>query len=382
MGKQYISTVSASNAHDLDILGLEITNKYTITVSSDGYAKFWDNSQDELQDPNSLVKQYLIEKMGIHHVASYQNILPNSNIRIVILAFGCFDGTIRLKYYINDDLDSLQDVKCPELGSSTYWCPSFYKDPESRQDYFVVTRPSGNVSVLNLNISAAEEKISILLESHGNLGTEEMSFPNSLAVSKTSSKKVAVGYTNGDVLLYDLTTLKPIYTFPSTDLQSSTKSSSSIARALEFSPGGRLLAVSRDNQSAGSITLYDVDYGENVGSLTTASHSAKTAIGGFAHEGWIMGLSFNEEGNMLASGGFDKCVRIWDLDSREREATIQISVSDLENPNENDMDNSIVSGVKFIKKNIRGGLGGDKNDGICIISFDRGVRWYREAGGI
>lgn len=60
MGKQYISTASASDAHKLDILGLSVTDRYTITVSSDGYANFWDNKKYELQEPNEIVvKQFV-----------------------------------------------------------------------------------------------------------------------------------------------------------------------------------------------------------------------------------------------------------------------------------------------------------------------------------
>lgn len=387
MGKQYIATAAASAAHELDILGLSITDKYTVTVSSDGYANFWDNKKYELQDPNEVVVKQLINKIGVHHVETFETILPSTHIKIVLIAFASFDGSITFKYFVNDDLSTMKDIQGPSEVSSTCWCPCFYKDPESKNDYFIVTQASGSALVYYLNIESTEESrdLAINFEKFGNLNSSNSSsFPNSVAVSQTADKKAAIGYTNGDVLLYDLTTLKPIYTFHSTDLQVSNKSaySNSIPRVLLFSPGGSLLAVARDNQSAGSITLYDVKFGENVGSLTTPSHSSKTTIGGFAHDGWIMGLSFDEEGEMLASCGFDNCVRIWNIETREREATINISTKDLENAKDEELDSSIASGVRFIKKGIRSGANGDSNEGLCVISFDRGIRWYREAGGI
>lgn len=170
-----------------------------------------------------------------------------------------------------------------------------------------------------------------------------------------------MGYINGDVLLYDFQNLKVVYTFRSTDLVVSRNpkfnSSSSIPRVIAFSPGGTLLAVARDNQAAGSITLYDVQYGENVGTLATPSHSAKSVVGGFAHQGWILGLDFDEEGKNLVSCGFDKCVRVWNLETSEREATINISITDLDDDtNDDQQDESVASGVKFIGKGVRGEL--------------------------
>lgn len=384
MGKQYISTVSASQAHKLDILGVAITNKFTVSVSSDGYAKFWDNKQDEVHLPKEFVQLVFIDKSGIHAVAVYENVLPSSTLKVTLLAFACFNGSIIFRYYINDDFSTIEsltdDIKSFE---SNCWTPGFYRDPESKQDYFITTKTNGTTEVHLLNIVDENEKPVITFEKFGQLKGNSSSFPNSLAICPTENKKCAVGYINGDVLLYDFVSLKLIYTFRSSDLVTSRNSqSTSIPRVLAFSPGGTLLAVARDNQAAGSITLYDVEHGENVGSLATPSHSAKSVVGGFAHQGWILGLSFDEEGKHLASCGFDKCIRVWNLETSEREATISISISDLDDTTHNDQDESVASGVAFIKKGVRGGSGGDNNEGLCVVSFDRGIRWYREAGGI
>lgn len=375
-----------SKAHQLDILGLAICNKYSITVSSDGYACFWDNKKDEIHNPSDFVVKKLINKIGIHHVAVYENILPVTRVKVVLLAFANFDGSIVFKSFVNDDISTFSDIDTTNTFATSFWCPGFYKDPQGKNDLFISTRASGDTQVYNLEITSAEGSseigVNLLLKGSLNANATDASFPNSLGVSTYDDMRVAVGYTNGDVLLFDLQSLKPVFTFHSSDLQESNKSTS-IPRVVEFSPGGNLLAVARDNQSAGTITLYDVKYGENVGTLTTPSHSSKNTIGGFAHEGWVMGLSFEETGKYLASSGFDKCVRVWNLETRERETTIKISISDLEDTEGYDeTDQSIASGVLFIKKGIRAGAGGDINPGLCVISFDRGVRWYREAGGI
>ncbi|CAI5760744.1 unnamed protein product [Candida verbasci] len=386
MGKQYITTVSCSNAHQSDILGVNITSKYSITISSDGTAKFWDNKQDEIHQPKDYVKSIYLDKSGIHSFDIYENILPNTSYKLTLIAFATFNGKLYFKWYKNDDIDTIKDIP---NSYQKYWIPKFYKDPNNKQDYLIISKVNGIVDIFKIEFDLDNDldndndndNDSIKFETYGSLKSGNSSFPMSLAVCPTIPR-CAVGYINGEVLLFDFINLKTIYTFRSTDLIVSKGQSSSIPRVLEFSPGGTLLAVARDNQAAGSINLYDVEHGENVGALTTPSHSAKSIVGGFAHQGWILGLSFNEDGKNLVSCGFDKCLRVWNLTTGEREATINLSITDLDDNEKNEQDESIASGVKFIKKGYRGGLGGDNNEGLCVVSFDRGIRWYREAGGI
>lgn len=385
MGKQYITTNTVSSAHSLDILDLAVVSKYTITVGSDGYAKFWDNKLDEIADPKHHVIDHLIDATGIHHINVYENTMNigGEHVKVIVIGYGCFSGNIRFQFFVNDDLSTLTGIETPDSLIKGSWTPVFCKDPASEKHLMVASQIDGNVVVYHMDFAGNKHSLEVKFDKQQELASKEQSFPISIDVTQTDSRYLAVGYTNGDVLMYTLDNLKVLYTFHSTDLQVLGSGSSSIPRVVKFSPGGSLLAVARDNQNSGSITLYDVKYGENIGSLTKPSHSSSATIGGFAHDGWIMGLSFDDEGKLLASCGFDKCVRIWDLESKEREATLTVSVGDFDlNDDQEILDNSIVSGVYFIKKGIRGGLGGDNNDGICAISFDRGIRWYREAGGI
>lgn len=386
MGKQYITTVSAAQAHRLDILAVAMTNRYTITVSSDGDAAFWDNKKDEVHQPLEFVVYKPIHAIGVHHVAIFETVPTGLTTRVAVAAFACFDGAVRFYSYTNDDLATFGEISTGTAFSNNCWCPGFYKDPQSAQDLFVATRADGSAAVYPLKVAEVDGAVSVELGAQTGLlqsSSTATSFPNALAVS-LSDALCAVGYTSGDVVVYDLGCQKQVFTFHSTDLQAQQgKGYTSVPRVLAFSPGGTILAVARDNQQAGSITLYDVKYGENVGSLTTQSHSAKTTVGGFAHDGWVMGLSFNEDGSLLASCGFDKCVRVWNMELREREATLQISATDLDDVTQDeDADVSVCSGVSFIRKGVRGGAGGDANEGLCVVSFDRGVRWFREAGGI
>lgn len=385
MGKQYISTVTASNAHKLDILAVAITKQYTITVSSDGFAAFWNNQVNETHVPEEHVVRHLISPLGIHHISIFEDVPPGLETRVLIMAFACFDGSVKFYSIFNLDISTFQPVETGNTFQTDCWCPGFYTDPTSTQHLFVVTKASGKTSVYNLDLAVESNSVDIAVTTHvGDLNASNVfsSFPGALAIS--SEGMCAIGYTMGDVVVYNLKGLKQVFTFHSTDYQVKEGiGSTSVPRVIRFSPGGSILVVARDNQSAGSITLYDIKYGENIGTLTTLTHSAKTTIGGFAHESWIMDLSFNSDGSLLASAGFDKCVRVWSLELREREATLQISGSDLESVDGQDAsDISVCSGVAFIDKGVRGGLGGDINEGLCVVSFDRGIRWFREAGGV
>lgn len=378
--KQYITTVSAAHAHGLDILAVAVTNKYTITVSSDGYAAFWDNKQDEVHDPLDFVVRHLVNPIGLHHIAVFEDTPPGLTTKVCVVAVGCFDGSIKLLSYTNDDVNTIADV-CTFKGD--FWCPGFFRDPESVQHYFLATRANGATALYTLDV--ADGAVSVATEPKGELRTSNTvtSFPNALGVSLAADGLCAVGYTSGDVVVFSVLSQKQVFTFHLTDVQVRLGHGlTAMPRVVAFLPGGTLLAVARDNQSAGLIVLYDVQYGENVGLVTTLSHLAKTTVGGFAHEGWIMGLSFNDDGLLLALCGFDHCVRVWNLELREREATINVDVTDLEDTTHDEADASICSGVAFIRKGVRGGAGGDANEGLCVVSFDRGVRWYREAGGV
>lgn len=74
--------------------------------------------------------------------------------------------------------------------------------------------------------------------------------------------------------------------------------------ALRFSPDGKLLAAGSGEPSrGGEITFWDVAHGTLVRTLTNA------------HSDVVLGLDFSRDGKHLASGGSDRFVKVWEVES-------------------------------------------------------------------
>ncbi|ODV59019.1 SKI complex subunit WD repeat protein SKI8, partial [Ascoidea rubescens DSM 1968] len=420
--RKFISTSNAFNAHDSDIYAVAVSSPYTITIGGDGYLKLWQNKISETDNPKTSASSFLIDNSGLHHLSLFESpILINlKKLNLILVSVVAFSGTIYFFQIIHDtllpldakfyqnDLQDYHDILSKKnntvdnkITGEFFWAIEWFKasdisfsDINQIQNKFLATQSKGDTKIWNVLISISKnDKLELSFINHGLIKPKSPNFAMSLAVSP-SQNLVATGFQNGEIILSQIDSSRSIYSFYNNSVQFSNqlnnKTYSSSIRSLKFNPDGSLLVAALDSGSFGNIYLYDTKYGELAGMLTMPTHSASTSINVNAHDGWIFGIDFNLEGDLLVSGGYDGKLKIWNIDTRSKDGQILISPSDLipedEDVREDDNlpanDYVAIIDVKYIKKGIRGGSGGDTNEGLVAVGFDGGIRWYREAGGI
>ncbi|AAS53118.1 AER439Wp [Eremothecium gossypii ATCC 10895] len=414
MSKLFIPTVNCGKAHNGDIFDVAVCNAFTVTCSGDGHIKLWKNKLLDGEVPKEHCVSHHVNKTGVHHVDVLHTV-ERSGVEICVIACVAFDGSLHF-YSVNLGEWTLTQMELlsSEEKQRSYWSAKWHKSTYHSQAHkFVATEVSGNTRVWRFHPFSKEvEELKIFEQDegaeksdtavkqqddelelqphftlHGDLPAASPKFATCVDVSVKNL--VATGFSDGSVVIAQLSTLRPIYNFEGFGLQG-TQDNSNTVRALKFSPLGGLLAVANDSGSFGCVTLYETEYGEPVGSLTVPMHSNQQSIVSVAHSGWVFGLSFNSSGEYLASCGYDAKVRVWDVKLREHVSTLHMSSDDIED--ERDMmtvdehGTSLkappVLGVCFVDKGVRGGMSADINEGLCCVCLDRSIRWYREAGGI
>ncbi|CCH62985.1 hypothetical protein TBLA_0I03300 [Henningerozyma blattae CBS 6284] len=414
MSKLFISTANAGKAHEADIFQLSVISPYTITVSGDGYLKLWINKLQDNQSPKEFVFSHFVHKSGLHHVDSYYD------HDVCIVTCVSFSGEIFM-FQINTTehtCEPIDLIKDDTLKKKSFWAVKWFKSQDLVVSHrFAATDVKGNTYVWKFSTGVkknaqemeqdqrqrqgdgkrGEKKIVKEEEVQFAIGEPSMIFDGvipppspSFAICLDISPKgqIATGFSNGNVVVSQLSTLRPIYTFEGFGIKGIAQNSSTI-RNLKFSPLGNLLAVANDSGSYGCITLYETEYGERIGNFSVPTHSNQSSIGSFAHMGWVFGLSFNSTGEVLASCGYDGKIRVWDIKLKERLSTINISANDIEieqdiltqDENGDSLLTPAVMDVSFIGKGIRGGMNSETNEGLVCVAMDRSVRWFREAGG-
>jgi superkiller protein 8 len=374
MSAPYISTATVGLAHASDILGVCISDKFTITCSSDGYLKFWKNESLE----RNLHSEILVDKVGLHHVEILQDVVDAN--KILLISTVSFSGKIYIfKYDYNNDLIinlNFNPLNCGLKKKTAFWAPIF--DFTTGLTIFACTTVSGRTIIFNIKIENNE----ILFEFKGELFSNDESFATCIC-SNIENNKILIGHQNGNAYLYDFNKLILLYNFESFGLKENSKSLN-IIRSVSFSPNnGELLAIANDSGPFGTISLYDVKYGEYLGSFIISTHSSNVGIGNFGHSKWCLSISFNKQGNKLVSCGLDNLIRIWDVESRTCINSIKLNSTDLNDEDVeklNDLDTAACTSIKFVNQGIFKEDG--QNDGLVVVGFDRSIRWFREAGGI
>lgn len=388
MSKVFISTANCGKAHDLDIFGLALSAKYTITCSGDGTIKLWNNRLLDGESPKDHFTAFTIDASGVQTVGSFDTEFGT------IIACVSFSG--KLSFHVVEASSESLSLKPLSLLSReeeqrSYWAIKWSKSADRTVSHrFVATTVQGSTYVWKFDITGGEDQDSIFnpkLSLQGEITVKDPVFATSVDISSEKGL-IATGFANGSVTVSEVRTLKPLYNFQGFGMQGAEQNSNTVRR-VRFSPLGTVLAVANDSGSYGCVTLYETEFGERVSQLTVPTHSNQTTIGTYAHNGWVLDLDFSPSGEFLATCGYDAKVRIWEIKSKEHVATLHMNANDIENEedimkedeNGDPLTYPPVFGVKYIKKGIRSGMGSENNDGLCCICMDRSIRWYREAGG-
>ncbi|KAG0658341.1 superkiller [Monosporozyma unispora] len=405
MSKVYIPTTNIGKAHDADIYSVCVTTPYTITCSGDGTIKLWSNNPttttiNEDGTINSsriepdLVK--FVDRSGLHHVDAFYSIVNNEIGSLLIIATISFSGNVYF-YKLNQETNELEEINnlltVNELKRS-YWSGKFIKSDDLVISHrFIACDMKGDTYVWKLQIQNEETlQLDLSLISQGSIPSTTPVVAICIDVS-SSRGLIATGFANGTVIVSQLATLRPLYTFEGYGIQGVDSNSSNSVRTLQFSPGGTLLAVGNDSGSFGCVTLYETEFGERIGTLTVPlgveNKKSNGSVGTFAHNGWVFNLCFNPSGEFLATCGYDAKIRVWDVKSKERVSTLNISANDIEIEDditlEDEQGDSMVKppvlDIKYYGKGIRfGSMENESNEGICCVCMDRSIRYFREAG--
>lgn len=400
MSKVFIPVANVGKAHDADIYSVAITNPYSISCGGDGYIKLWPNKK-LIQEQNRLkdiVISKFVHRTGLHHVDAIYTVEPHDVGTTMIISAVSFSGDIHFYQFFEETGEFKElDLINKDLKKKSFWCCKWVKSNDQEVNHrFIATDVKGNtyvwrfLSVDNISEEGNEEskyKMNLHFEYQGEVPSNKPIFAT--CVDASSSKGLlATGFANGTVIVSQLSTLRPLYTFESFGIEGIDQNSNSV-RSVKFSPAGNLLAVANDSGSYGCVTLYETEYGERIGNLTVPTHSGESNIGMFAHDGWVFNQSFNSSGQFLATCGYDGKIRVWDINTKERASTLNISASDIEieedillhDENGDSLKTPPIFDVEYIDQGTLNGVGNETNEGLCCVCMDSSVRWFREAGG-
>lgn len=376
MSTPFISTATVGSAHISDILGVCITKKFTITCSSDGFLKLWNNNTPE----RTLHTEVLVDKLGLHHVEVLEDVFDAQ--KVLLISVVSFRGIINI-FKFDYNTDTLIDLKFDPLScglpkKASFWAPIF--DVMAGSTIFASTTVTGKAVIFNVEIEEGKFKFNY----RGELFANDSSFATCIC-SDIENNKIVVGHQNGNTYLYDFQQLLLSFNFESYGMKSGSASKSlHIIRSVKFSPkNSELLAIANDSGSFGTISLYDVKFGEYLGSFAMSTHSSNVGVGNFAHSKWCLAIDFNKDGDKLISCSIDNTVRVWDVETRSFLTSLKLNTTDLDDEDVaklKDLDSSACTSIKYIPPGIFGEDG--QNEGVVVVGFDRSIRWFREAGGI
>ncbi|XBW35546.1 hypothetical protein QEN19_001121 [Hanseniaspora menglaensis] len=405
MSKNFIPTAHVGSAHMTDIYNVQLSKPFTVTASGDGLLKLWKNSFPEGDQPEDYVYEKFVSKQGIHHSSFLHFIHPDTRKEYFYVACVTFAG--ELKFYQfdieNKEFLSLEDklfIKFQDsklLKNNQFWLVKFLSKNINNKvfnDKLILSTIDSKVISVDLLFNSEEEifetsetfELQMTEKTLGNSSSiNSTPFITSLDATNMGNNLITLGFNTGHVLILNLFSLRTNFIISLV---------SKPIRCVKISNKGKLLAVAHDMGVYGCVSLYDIETGDYIGDYTNTMHSTNTnsqSLVGYAHSKSCMSVDFNPTDEYLLSSGLDGKFIVWETITREKVASSKLSCNDIENVDKIvsvdkvTLENLSIPGIldcKYIPKNVRGGLGGAKNEGIVVVSLDRGVRWFREAGGI
>lgn len=400
MSKVFIPIANVGKAHEADIYAVSVTNPYTVTCSGDGKIRLWSN-KTLIQEQNRLkeiVLSQFVHQTGLHHIDVIYTVEPHDVGVVMIIATVSFSGNLHFYRFVEDTKEFIElDLLDSEMKKKSFWACKWVKSNDQVVDHrFIATDVKGNTyvwrflsvdKIVNEDETETKYEPNLHFDFQGEIPSNEPVFATCISAS-SSKGLIATGFANGTVIVSQLSTLRPLYTFEGIGREGIDENSNSV-RSVEFSPAGNLLSVANDSGSYGCVTLYETEFGERIGNLTVPTHSGQTNIGLFAHNGWVFNQAFNPSGEFIATCGYDGKIRVWDIKSKERVSTLHISATDIEiesdilltDENGDSLKTPPVFDVTYIPQGTLNGVGNEANEGLCCVCMDRSIRWFREAGG-
>lgn len=415
MSKNFIPTVHKGKAYEADIFNVQYSKFATITTSGDGYLKVWKNYLNEGDLPEDNVQSKFLTKAGLHHTSFLEFKDLETKKSVLFIGTVSFTGELFIEKYdvekneFENDLDLKKILNFDTMMESqedqsksyhniieknTFYLIKFLPmnlNNKIPMDKLLLTTVDSKVIVLDLMYQSETStfdvtKVETLQITEKSLGFKtlqqsETPFITCMDASNKLSNVLTLGFNTSHVLILNLFTLTQLFNISLI---------SKPVRCVRISHNATLLAISHDLGINGCVSLYDIETGDFIGDYTNNSHTAKDT-NTFTHTASCLAIDFNETDEFIATAGLDGVVNVWETITRERVGRIKVACSDIEN-NQDIMDKDPVTletlaypgimDVKYIHKNSRGGLGGAKNEGLVVAALDRGIRWFREAGGI